>query len=149
MANKNADFGVFGDEEVLSISKGRSYGMELLARTRKWFGLTGLLSYTLVWSEFKQYSNFKETPNYVPTAWDNRHILNITATKSFKHNWDLGFKWRLVGGAPYTPWDLEASALKRVYDVAGSPVLDYSRFNQLRFNAFHQLDVRADKSFLF
>jgi hypothetical protein len=33
--------------------------------------------------------------NYIPTAWDNKHLLNITASKKFKNKWDVGFKFRL------------------------------------------------------
>jgi hypothetical protein len=29
--------------------------------------------------------------------------------------------------------------------VTGFPALDYNQYNQLRFNSFHQLDLRIDK----
>jgi len=144
IASKSADYGVFGDEEVLSISDGRSYGVEFLARVRNFNGLNLVLSYTLVRSEFKDIED-----NYIPTSWDNKHLINLTATKKLKRNWDIGFKWRFVGGAPYTTYDLEKSSLKAAWDVQGRGYLDYTKFNKERLMAFHQLDVRVDKSYYF
>jgi hypothetical protein len=36
LANKGADYGTFGDEEVMSTSNGRAYGAELLYRLTNW-----------------------------------------------------------------------------------------------------------------
>lgn len=144
LSSKSADYGVFGDEEIRSIAEGRAYGLELLGRHKDLAGFNVVFSYTLVFSEFKG-----NEEGYIPTAWDNRHLLNLTATRSFKKNWDVGFKWRLVGGAPYTPFDLNRSAIKEAWDLQGLAYLDYSRYNQERLQAFHQLDLRVDKSYFF
>jgi hypothetical protein len=61
----------------------------------------------------------------------------------------MGIKWRLVGGAPYTPYDYEKSSYKIAWDLQGQGYLDYSKFNTLRLKAFHQLDIRVDKQFFF
>ncbi len=146
LASKGADFGTFGDEPVTSTAKGRAYGMELLYRSRDLLGFNTILSYTLVFSESEN-KNPALPGEFVPTAWDNRHLLTLTATRSFNKGWDFGFKWRYVGGAPYTPWDLETSSLISAWDTQGRGFLDYSQFNTLRLGAFHQLDVRVDKMF--
>ena len=142
IASKGGDFGVFGDEEVTSTSEGRSYGMELLARSRDFYDFNIVLSYTLVRSEFKDLVD-----SYIPTAWDNRHIVNITAQRSFPRNWDAGFRWRFVGGAPYTPFDREKSSLIAAWDAQNMAYPDLQRFNALRLGSFHQLDIRVDKQF--
>jgi outer membrane receptor for ferrienterochelin and colicin len=142
MASKGADFGVFGSEEVRSISDGRSFGLELLLRHRLFKGFNTIASYTYVRSEFEDLQG-----KFIPTAWDNRHIFNITATKSFKRNWDFGFKWRFVGGYPFTPIDFDKSGLIQAWDVNGREYLDFSRFNSQRLGAFHQLDIRVDKQY--
>lgn len=144
LSSKSADYGVFGDEEVRSIANGRAYGIELLGRIKNLEGLNLVFSYTWVRSEFQDLDE-----NYIPTSWDNRHLFNITATKSFKKYWDAGVKWRFVGGAPYTPADLELSSLKAAWDLQGRAYLDYSRYNSERLKSFHQLDVRVDRSFYF
>jgi hypothetical protein len=144
ISSKPADFGSFGDEEVLSAGEGRAYGMEVLFQTKNFKGFNFILSYTLVRSEAKGLIS-----EYIPTAWDNRHILNITGLRSLKRNWDVGFKWRFVGGTPYTPWDLEKSSLVSAWDAQGRAYPDYSRFNELRLSPFHQLDIRVDKAYYF
>lgn len=150
LANKGADYGTFGDEEVLSIAEGQAYGMELLARHRNLWGINVVLSYTLVRSEFKKFDqNFNITSNYVPTSWDNIHLLNLTATRDLKRNWQIGFKWRFVGGPPYTPFDENKSSLISAWNARGREYLDYSQFNTLRLDPFHQLDIRIDKQYFF
>ncbi len=150
IASKGGDFGIYGDEEVLSISEGRAYGAEFLARSRDLFGFNLILAYTWVRSEFKDHGpNLEVLDEYIPTAWDNRHILTLTATRSFKKNWDVGFKWRFVGGAPYTPVDFETSSLRAAWDTRGREYLDFSRFNSLRLGSFQQLDIRVDKQFFY
>ena len=148
LANKGADFGTFGDEEVLSIGKGRTYGLEFLYRNKNLLGINVIASYTLVWSEANKIDgNLNVTSAYIPTAWDNRNLFTITATRVIKKTWNLGFKWRYVGGAPYTPYDLNKSSLVTAWDIQPSGYLDYKRYNSLRLKPFHQLDVRIDKMF--
>ncbi|MGF1585492.1 MAG: carboxypeptidase-like regulatory domain-containing protein [Bacteroidales bacterium] len=142
LASRGADFGVFGDEEVISASEGRSYGIEVLTRSRNFYDANVILSYTLVRSEFRSIEG-----DYTPTAWDNRHILNLTAQRSLPRNWDIGFKWRYVGGAPYTPFDLEKSSLRAAWDAQNMPYPDLRLFNARRLGAFHQLDIRIDKQY--
>ena len=141
IANLGADFGVVGNEEVVSNSKGRAYGFELLAQKKSYKGLYGIASYTFVRSEFKN-----TLGNYIPSTWDNKHLVTITAGKKLKRNWEVGAKFRLVGGRPFTPYDNEVSALKSNYDVKNGGVLDYTKFNGERFATYTQLDVRVDKT---
>jgi hypothetical protein len=148
LASKGAGYGVFGDEEVTSISVGRAYGFEVLGRWQNLLGFNTVLSYTYVRSEFKdERAGFKG--EYIPTSWDNRHLINLTAVRTFKGNWFVGFKWRFVGGAPYTPYNAELSSIRAAWDATGGPYLDYSKYNQNRLRAFHQLDVRVDKQYYF
>ncbi|WP_347839331.1 TonB-dependent receptor [uncultured Draconibacterium sp.] len=142
LANKGADFGVVGDEEVLSISEGRAYGAEFQTRINATKGFNFNLSYTLVRSEFKDASD-----TYIPSSWDSEHLITLTTTKDLKRNWRIGARWRFVGGLPYTPWDLEKSALVEAWDLQGGPYYDYSQLNAKRFDPFHQLDLRVDKSY--
>ena len=144
LASKGGDFGTFGDEEVISKSQGRAYGFEVLARDKEIAGFNVILSYTFVRSEFQDAQG-----DYVPSAWDNKHILNLTVLKSLKRNWDVGAKWRFVGGAPFTPYDLAKSSLRPAWDIRNIAYLDYDRFNTERGGNFHQLDLRVDKQYFF
>ena len=150
IASKGSDYGAFGDEAVKSIAEGRAFGVELLFRHRDLWGFNIIGTYTLVRSEAQNVDqNLNQQDSYTPTAWDNVHLFNFTATKSLKRNWDVGFKWRFIGGGPYTPVDLQKSSLISAWQVRGRPYADFSQFNEKRLDAFHQLDVRVDKSYFF
>jgi hypothetical protein len=144
LANEGANYSsVAGTAEILSNGKGRAIGFEILNRMNfKKFNL--LASYTYVRSTFTDING-----KYTPSSWDSKHLLTITGSKEFKGNWRTGFKWRFVGGLPYTPYDLETSALVSAWDANGSAYFDFTKLNTLRFKPFHQLDIRVDKSFFF
>jgi hypothetical protein len=144
LSSKSADYGIFGDEELVSTSTGRAYGFELLGRVKEFMNLNMVFSYTFVRSEF-----MGQNSEMIPSSWDNKHLFNITATRRFKTNWDIGMKFRYVGGAPYTPYDVEKSSYKIAWDINGQGYLDYSQFNTLRLSGFHQLDLRVDKQYFF
>jgi hypothetical protein len=142
LSNKGADFGVLGDEEVISTGEGRAYGAEFLMRFNNRKNLNGNISYTLVRSEFID----PATGEYIPTTWDTKHLLTAFATYKMDGDWSIGGKWRYVGGLPYTPYDLETSSIVSAWEAKGGPYLDYTKLNEERFRAFHQLDLRVDKA---
>ncbi len=142
LGSRSADFGVVGNEEVTSTGEGRAYGAEVFYRNQDLGNWNIILSYTLVRSEFKDIRS-----EYIPSAWDNRHIVNLTGLRELPNNWEVGFKWRYSGSAPYTPYDLELSGRVDAWDVQGMAYFDYTRFNSERLSGFHQLDVRVDKQF--
>ncbi|HAN79540.1 MAG TPA: TonB-dependent receptor [Bacteroidales bacterium] len=144
LANKGSDFGVIGDEEVQSIGTGKAYGFELTSRIKVPEKLSFIAAYTYVRSEFAD-----KNGKYIPSAWDNRHIFTTTLSKPFKKNWNVGFKWRFLGGSPYTPVDFQTSKLKAAWDTQGRAFLDLNKLNEERLNVFHQLDIRVDKNFFF
>ena len=144
LASKGTDFGAVGDEPLLPVSKGRAYGFEVLVRNADLFKFNVILTYTFVRSEFTNY-----TGQYIPSAWDNRNLFNVTIGRKFKHNWEIGAKWRFAGGQPYTPWDMNKSSLVEAWDAQGRGYLNYEAFNTLRLTSFNQLDIRVDKGFYF
>ncbi len=144
LANLGADFGVIGNEPANSTSKGKSYGVELMAQQKLSDKIYGILSYTFVRSEFQDANN-----NFVPSSWDNQHILNIVAGKKLPKNWEIGAKFRLLGGAPYTPYDVELSSIKEIWDVTQQGINDWSSLNTERNPTSHSLDIRVDKKWYF
>ena len=144
LASKGSDFGIVGDEPVTPSSKGRAYGFEVLFRDINLFKFNVIISYTFVRSEFTNYYGA-----YIPSAWDNRNLLNLTVSRKFKYNWQVGIKYRYAGGAPYTPWDYNKSSLVAAWNVQGRGYLDYAQYNTLRLKDFNQLDLRVDKAFYF
>lgn len=144
IASKGANYGTYGDEPAVPTSSGRAYGAELYYRDKLLDRINVILSYTLVRSEFED-----KNGKLIPSAWDNRHILNISASAGFNRNWNAGMKWRFVGGAPYTPFDYARSSLIEAWDARGQGYPNYSLYNTRRLDNFQQLDIRVDKEYFF
>lgn len=144
LANVSGEFAVVGNEPLDSRGYGRTYGVEFLAQKRTINNYYGILAYTYGYSKFSD-----ALGNLLPSSWDTRHILTLTTGKYFKKNWNIGARFRLQSGLPETPYDLTRSALVNVWNVANGPVQDFTLLNTLRGNTAHQLDVRAEKKWIF
>ena len=138
---KGNDYGVTGNEELVSTAQGRAYGVELSARWQIPSKINLVGAFTLYWSEYRATRH----ASYIPSAWDNRWIVNVSGTYDLPHRWSIGAKLSAIGGAPYTPYDEEQTALKTYWDSTGRAALDYSRYNEGRLKPFVQLDIRVDK----
>lgn len=140
---KGNDYGVIGNELLISTAQGRSYGMEVLL---KWIiakKLNLASSFTLFKSEYR---NDPES-DYIASAWDNRFIFNLRGTYNLPRQWSVGMKVSCIGGAPYTPYDEEKSSLVSAWNAQGRAYYDYSKYNQERLPSFAQVDIRIDKTF--
>ncbi len=143
-ANLGGDYGVVGNSPVVSCVEGRSYGVEFLYEQKLTKGWYGIVAYTLFWSQFQDRNN-----KYISSSWDTRHIISLTAGKKFKRNWELGMKFRMQGGKPYTPYNIDYSSLIAIYNSNPQGVPDYARLNTERLPWFHQLDIRVTKKWYF
>ncbi len=144
LANLGGGFGVVGNEPLDSRGTGKTYGVEFLAQKRTVNNFYGIVAYTFGYSEFTDFSG-----KSLPSSWDTRHILTMTAGKYFKKNWNIGARFRLQSGLPETPYNLTRSALVDIWNVANGPVQDFTQLNTLRGNIAHQLDIRAEKKWIF
>lgn len=141
LANQGANYDIVGLTTVQSSGKGKAIGIEVLSRANfKTF--SAIASYTFVRSIFEDISG-KE----IPSSWDSKHLLTVTASKEFGKDWKIGLKWRFVGGLPYTPYDLEKSKSIIAWNASSRAYYDFSKLNTLRLKPFHQLDLRIDKNF--
>ncbi len=140
VANKGGGFEVLGSEPVASVGKGRTYGAEFLFQQKFNGNFYAIVAYTLFWSEFTGFDEGR----YLPSTWDNRHLVALTAGYKLKGNWEISARYRYLGRAPFVPVDEEAT-------LANYPALirDYSRFGEERLSAFSQLDMRVDKKWNF
>ncbi len=142
---KGTDYGVVGNELLVSTAQGRAYGVEALVRWTlpERLNLTG--SFTWYKSEYRADDNAP----YIPSAWDNRYILNVSGTYDLPRKWSIGFRLSCIGGAPYTPYDEELSSRVTYWDIHGKSAYDYTRYNTERLADYAQLDIRIDKDFFF
>ena len=120
--------------------EGRAYGGETLLRYRHPGGrFFGWLAYTLSRSERRS----TDREPYHLFEYDQTHILTALGNVNLGRGFSTGARFRYVTGSPYTPvlggvLDLDAGA------YAPIPGAAYGG----RLPAFHQLDVRVDKTWL-
>lgn len=142
MANIGTDFSAVGNDTYTSIGKGRVYGVEAYVQQKLIKNLFYVVSATLYKSEFSGADGA-----FRPSTWDYGFIVSTTLGYKFKKNWEIGAKYRIAGGQPYTPFDVAQSTA--TYLTSGVGVYDYSQLNSERLPFFHQLDLRVDKKFNF
>ncbi len=140
LANLGGDFEVLGNEDVVSAGLGRAYGVEWLVQQKLSRHFYGILAYTLYWSEFTG----ADRARYIPSVWDNRHLLTFTGGYKLPRNWEVGLRVRYLGRAPYAPVDTQAST-----DAYPTIIQDYSRLGELRLKPYNQTDIRVDKKWNF
>ena len=140
--NLGADFGAVGNEAITSTGVGESYGIEFFVQQKLTKQFFGIFSYTFFYSRFSNLDG-----NLKASAWDNRHLINLTFGYKFKRNWELGIKYRFQGGVPFTPFDLAAS--QQNFLTQGQGILDYTQFNTQRLGSFSSSDFRIDKKWNF
>jgi TonB family protein len=135
-----------GSENGISyqnLGSGRAYGSELLLRYKPGNGgrFFGWVAYTLSRSERKD----TDSENYYRYDYDQTHIVTALASYKLGRGWQVGGRFRYVTGSPYTP-EIGGTV---DYDAGTyAPVTSTAR-NSKRLPAFHQLDVRVDKTWQF
>lgn len=150
IGSKGSESFSLGAEPVASVGRGRAYGVEMMYRNENLWGNMVSLSYTFYYSEFrKMSSDFTPTGPFVPSNWDNRHLITAVIMRDFGRGWEVGLRWRFAGGGPYTPYNELLSSQIDAWNATYQPYPDYSLQNTLRNPSFHQLDLRIDKTFYF
>ena len=135
LANKGADFEVLGNENIITVGKGKTRGIEFLFQQKLTNNFYGIFSYTFFKSEFTDING-----NYLPSVWDSKHLSSFSGGYKLKKNWEISSRWRFSGKTPYVPYDLDAS-------LANYPnmILDYSELGNVKLGNFSQVDIRFDK----
>ena len=135
LANKGAGFEVLGNEAIFTNGRGKAYGLEFLYQQKLSNNFYGIFSYTFFYSKFSGLDN-----KFLPSVWDNRHLLSFTGGYKLKKNWELSAKFRYNYKTPYAPVDLSSSA--KAYPEI---IFDYSQLGNYYLNDFGKLDIRIDK----
>ena len=139
LANKGADFEVLGNEFLLSKGKGKSHGLEFLYQQKLKNNFYAILSYTFFFSKFSNLDNI-----YLPSVWDNRHLISFTGGYKLKKNWEISSKLRYTDKTPYAPVNILSSSFS--YPEI---TFDYSQLGNVFLPSFTKLDVRVDKRWNF
>lgn len=124
------------DDYLIRVS-GWSYGLETMLRLLPGQRAWGWLAYTLS----------RSTRNYplggaAPSAWDQRHILNLVLGWNLSRKWRLGGRLHFNSGRPYT-------TQRRLADDTIESFADAARDhrNDARLPPFMQFDVRIERIF--
>lgn len=141
-ANIGTDYTAVGGDNYISHGKGRVYGFETYIQQKLVANLFYVASATVYKSEYSGVDG-----KFKPSTWDYGFIVSGTFGYRFKRNWDIGLKYRIAGGQPYTPFDWVAST--SMYLINGTGSLDYNQLNSKRLPIFNQLDFRVDKKYNF
>lgn len=133
------DDGTF--EQVRFVNSGRrdSYGFEILIKREISERLFGWLSYT-----FSRAHQKRPGQDWSATAFDQPHVMNAVASWKPGKGWELGVRFQLASGRPETP------VLGATYDAdSGNYVPVRGELRSVRVPMFTQLDVRAEKNWLY
>ncbi len=136
LANKGADFEVLGNEDVETVGKGRSYGLEFQYQQKLTNNFYSIFSYTYFFSEFTGF----DTAVYLPSVWDSRHLVSFVGGYKLKRNWEVSSRYRFAGRTPFVPVNLNQTLI-----TYPEITLDYARLGEETLDVFSQLDVRVDK----
>jgi TonB family protein len=134
------DDGTVRPLRLTNSGSGYTAGLEALIRRELTENQYGWLSYTLSYSKARR----DDDDDFDFTGFDQRHNLNAVYSYRTGSGWELGARYRLATGVPDTPivdstFDVDAD---RYVPVRGE-------YRSIRRKTFHQLDVRAEKNWLF
>jgi len=134
------DDGTFETVNFRNTGRRASYGLEALIKREISERAFGWLSYTF--SRARQTNRNGE--RWFPTSFDQPHVLNAVGSYKPGGGWELGARFQLASGRPETrvigaTFDADCGC----YDA----VTTGSRSH--RVDTFMQLDVRAEKTWLF
>lgn len=130
--------GNIGPENFDNQGIGRIFGGEFFVRKDLTANLFGWVSYTISKSERKP---SPEDP-WILFDLDQTHILTLIGVYRLPRGWQVGARFRVVSGNPFTP------VVGSVYEATDDEYIAIDgAINSGRVEPFHQLDLRLDRKF--
>jgi hypothetical protein len=128
---------IFMNHQTL-ISNGiaNSKGIELTIQKKMAKDFYGLISGALFKAKYKDLNG-----KWYNRLYDNRFNFAIEGGYKPDEKWEFSLRWLYAGGAPYTPFNEEASR------NSAKGILDYTKINSERLPDFHSLSLRVDRRF--
>jgi len=127
-------FFYFNHEQLESLGRASSYGLEVLVQKRLVKNLYGMVGASVYRSRYADYYG-----QWWSRVYDNRY--NVTVDLGYKpdERWEFSLRWTFAGGMPYTPFDEEASR------GAGWGIWGTGQINESRLPDFNSLNLRFDR----
>ena len=132
--------GRLGPEKVANTGTGYVVGGELLLRKPLSSNLFGWVSYTIMRSMRKHAPGESERL----FDFDQTHLLTVIASYKLPRRWQIGARFRLASGNPYTG---NTAAVWQASENSWLPIA--GPINGERYSTFHQLDMRVDKMWVY
>jgi TonB family protein len=137
---QNAD-GTFSYVNFVNEGRRDSEGMEIMIKREISEKAFGWLSYT--YSKARQ-KNRERNARFIPTAFDQAHVMNAVASYKPGKGFELGARFQLATGRPITP------IVGAIYDAdSGSYDPINGRARSERAPTYRQIDVRIEKVWLY
>lgn len=132
-------YGLFWNQTALEDNgKANAKGIEVILQKKLAEDFYGLVTASVSKTRYRDYFG-----NWHNRIYDNQFNFNVEGGYIPGNNWEFKVRWIYAGGAPYTPFDYEASK------QAGVGIWDVSKTNSKRLPDYHSLNVRVDKRFNF
>lgn len=132
-------YGLFWSNSVLEDNgRANAKGIEVIIQKKLAEDFYGLVSGAFSNASYKDYFG-----KWHDRIYDNRFNFNLEGGYIPSNDWEFKVRWVYATGAPYTPFDYEASK------EAGVGIWDISRTNSERLPDYHSMNIRIDKRFYF
>lgn len=121
-------------------ASGKAYGLELLVKKEETERLSGWFVINLAKSQRRN----DVTGEAFRFAYDQPVNATLVGTYKLSEDWALGGKWNYHSGTPYTP----IVGTNGTY-ADGRPIPVYAGVNSATLPAYHRLDLRLDRNYVF
>jgi hypothetical protein len=128
----------YGNVPLSDAGQGRSYGLEISWQKKRTDRLYGIVSASLFRSQYCGLDGV-----WRDRISDRHFLFNVVGGYKLGRGWELGARWLMAGGMPYTPFNMEAST------AANAGIYEQQRINGERLKAYHSLNLSLDKRFFF
>jgi hypothetical protein len=125
-------------ENLISTGKAQSRGIEMTVQKKMSENIYGLIAGSYYRSNYTGLDGKK-----YDRVYDNKFNFAIEGGYKLNEKWEFSLRWLYAGGAPYTPFDEQASF------ATHKGVFDAVRINAARLPDFHSLNIRVDKRYYF
>ncbi len=123
---------------LVSTGKAHGHGIEITVQKKMAENIYGLIAGSYYRSNYTGLDG-----NRYDRVYDNKFNFAIEGGYKPDEKWEFSLRWLYAGGAPYTPFDEQASSTNH------KGVFDETRINSARLPDFHSLNLRVDKRYYF
>jgi hypothetical protein len=128
----------FNSNDLVDSGIAKTQGAELTIQKKLAENFYGLIGASYFHSQYKSADDV-----WRDRIYDNRFIFSAEGGYKPNYFWEFSMRWIYAGGRPYTPFNIEES------QKLNRGVLDETRINGERYEAYHSLNIRIDKRFAF